>query len=164
MNFNSFHSYFGRGGNYISSDEDNNQIKLLNSPLMLDILYIYGSHSQSVSNPTINALRNLRHRVVVTAKLTDALHSLQTKRFDLVLIDLEKTESVMQISHMIRTYKHNNNPNVPIIAVSKIVTDTIRYECKGYGVTDMILPTTDLKKLQETLYQFEKKFRTHSGF
>lgn len=162
MVFDDLNPFYGRSGNYALSSQDKAQVNMVHHHVLLDILYIYCPATYTSSTTTINSLKNLRHRVQITSRLTDALKAIQTKRFDMILIDVDSDDNAKQITRMLRNYKHNNNPSVSIIAVSNIVTDTIRYEGKAFGMTDIILPPTNLKALQETLYQLGKKTNRRS--
>ncbi len=84
-----------------------------------------------------------------------AIEKLQSKSFDIVLMDLQMPEmNGYEATDIIRNKLHSN---IPIIALTADVTETDLAHCKAVGINDHIAKPIDEKELYSKIIELVKK-------
>ncbi len=85
----------------------------------------------------------------------EAIEKLQSKSFDIVLMDLQMPE--MNGFEATETIRKKLNSNIPIIALTADVTENDLAKCKAVGMNDHIAKPIDEKQLYNKIVELVKK-------
>jgi len=105
-------------------------------------------------------LNQLGYSVSVVSRSFEALQALQTRAYDMVLVDLScGSDDPYATSEMIRALEGPDSNQTPIIALTSEVIESIQFKAQKSGVTQVVAKTETLEALQKTLLSLSGRLK-----
>ncbi|MGZ4858513.1 MAG: response regulator, partial [Candidatus Angelobacter sp.] len=105
----------------------------------------------------VRLLRKMGHQVAVAQTGKEALYSLRSEKFDLVLMDVQMPEmDGFEATREIRKSEHGRQQHIPVIAMTAHAMNGDHESCLKAGMDDYIAKPINREELRQTIERVMK--------